>query len=292
MNVNCEKCGKQYIIDETQLITPTSKATCKACGNDIIIHKPDSIAKQSVRPDSPAVNVAKKINWTSRIQVRIVSILILLTTLILFGYAAFNYYMEKNNMQKEIRLLTDITATRLSQQLVEPFWALDDTLLNKVVQSEMMNKEVYGILLRDRKGKDIYMGRKRNSNWEQEATKANIMDPSLVSKKVEIKRDKEVIGALEVYLTPRFMEQALQRSTIYMIITILVLDLILFFSIYTILSRSIIRPIVKLTEAAERISLGDLNLKLSAGANNEIGMLINAFQRMQSSLELAMKRLS
>ena len=56
-------------------------------------------------------------------------------------------------------------------------------------------------------------------------------------------------------------------------------------------ARAIVTPIMKLTDAAERMSLGELNVKFDIKSKDEIGLLAQAIGRMQTSLRLAMNRL-
>jgi methyl-accepting chemotaxis protein len=56
-------------------------------------------------------------------------------------------------------------------------------------------------------------------------------------------------------------------------------------------ARALATPIMKLTDAAERMSLGDLNVQIDTGSRDEIGMLAQALSRMQTSLRMAMERL-
>ena len=309
--VSCDNCGKIYTIDNSKLPNSISRVACKACGNSFIVEKEvdasdldssidntsdlGAVADLSEEPSSPTesqeIDASTNISWINRIQVRISATLIFITTLVLVGYAVLNYQIEKNTMNNEIGRLAEVTATRLSNQLVEPFWALDDQLLQEAVQSEMMNKQVSAIIIRDKNDKDIYLGRTRNAKWKVTDTRNEIKDKLLVKRTKDLIKGKNRIGSVDVYLTLKFMEEELKRSTIYMIITVLVLDLILFLSIYTILRRSIIQPIMNLTNAAEQISTGNLNVTFSHKTNDEIGLLVKAFQRMQTSLDFAMKRL-
>ena len=68
--------------------------------------------------------------------------------------------------------------------------------------------------------------------------------------------------------------------------TILLVSTIAWFS-----ARAIVNPIMKLTDAAERMSLGELNVKIDIKSKDEIGLLAKAIGRMQTSLRLAMNRL-
>jgi methyl-accepting chemotaxis protein len=56
-------------------------------------------------------------------------------------------------------------------------------------------------------------------------------------------------------------------------------------------ARALATPIMKLTDAAERMSLGDLNVKIEVQSRDEIGLLAQALGRMQTSLRMAMGRL-
>jgi methyl-accepting chemotaxis protein len=72
---------------------------------------------------------------------------------------------------------------------------------------------------------------------------------------------------------------------------LLVSTIVLVFIISWFSARAIVTPIRKLTDAAERMSLGELNVKIDVKSKDEIGLLAQAVGRMQTSLRLAMNRL-
>ncbi|MBM9603245.1 HAMP domain-containing protein [Desulfopila inferna] len=57
-------------------------------------------------------------------------------------------------------------------------------------------------------------------------------------------------------------------------------------------SRAIVTPIRKLTDAANRISIGDLDVEISTSSKDEIGDLAAAIMRMQDSIRLSISRLT
>ena len=75
-------------------------------------------------------------------------------------------------------------------------------------------------------------------------------------------------------------------AIILLVSTIVLVSLVAYFS-----ARAIVNPIKKLTDVAERMSLGDLNIQINVPSKDEIGMLAQAIKRMQTSLRLAMERL-
>jgi C4-dicarboxylate-specific signal transduction histidine kinase len=58
-----------------------------------------------------------------------------------------------------------------------------------------------------------------------------------------------------------------------------------------IIARGITKPLVQLTEVADRISLGELDARVQIERKDEIGDLAEALRRMQTSLQTAIERL-
>ncbi|HDD44748.1 MAG TPA: HAMP domain-containing protein [Candidatus Desulfofervidus auxilii] len=69
------------------------------------------------------------------------------------------------------------------------------------------------------------------------------------------------------------------------IIVILVIVIAILFALH------LVKPILHLTDVAERISLGELNVPIEITSTDEIGDLADALRRMQASLRKAIQRL-
>ena len=57
-------------------------------------------------------------------------------------------------------------------------------------------------------------------------------------------------------------------------------------------ATALVRPIVTLTAAADKMSMGELDTRIDIESADEIGMLAQAFKRMQVSLRRAMERMA
>ena len=68
--------------------------------------------------------------------------------------------------------------------------------------------------------------------------------------------------------------------------TVIIVSLIAWLS-----ARTIVKPITQMTNAAERMSMGDLEVKIDIKSKDEIGLLAQAINRMQTSLNMAMERM-
>ena len=73
--------------------------------------------------------------------------------------------------------------------------------------------------------------------------------------------------------------------------TLLGITVIVIIFISLLASRAIVTPIKKLTDAANRISVGELDVEITSASSDEIGDLANAIIRMQDSLRLSIARL-
>lgn len=61
--------------------------------------------------------------------------------------------------------------------------------------------------------------------------------------------------------------------------------------VWTLIAKQITQPIIQLIDATERMSLGELDIKIDVSGKDEIGALAQAISRMQTSLKLAMSRM-
>ncbi len=82
---------------------------------------------------------------------------------------------------------------------------------------------------------------------------------------------------------------SIQSSII--LFTVLILSLAAAVLIWIIVARRITQPIMALTDAAEKMSKGDLSINIDIDSEDEIGALAKAIGRMQTSLKMAMERL-
>lgn len=85
---------------------------------------------------------------------------------------------------------------------------------------------------------------------------------------------------------------ASMRTQIYNVVLAVVVALLLsFFAAGRIISKRIVNPIMELTEAVDKMSMGDLDRKISVNSNREIGLLAESIERIQVSLNKAIQRL-
>lgn len=235
-----------------------------------------------------------RISFFNSIKAKIVFIILILNTSILGGFALYNSLISREKMQSNLHNLSEVTATRLSKHLTIPLWDLDKEQVEETLRSEMLEKQIHTIVVRDSDGKTVFVGKERDNNWNVQDLKrqlANARIPGMIESSKDIEKSGEKIGNIEVYLTPKFLQDELKQSIVSVVLSVLVLDVVIFFALLIALQRLIIKPIGKLAEAAESMSMGNLDVSIEVNSVDEIGHVGHAMERMKVSLQMAMRRL-
>ena len=75
-----------------------------------------------------------------------------------------------------------------------------------------------------------------------------------------------------------------------LIVTLLIIFAAIWFGVY--ISRGITNPLEKLVEATRRVAEGDLEFEMESDAGDEIGLLVNSFNRMTTNLNNSNRQLA
>jgi methyl-accepting chemotaxis protein len=158
--------------------------------------------------------------------------------------------------------LVDETGKVVSHQVKK--FVVQQKKLNRhpMVRAYKRDKRAKSVIFNDERGKEVF-GHVRGNRY----------DWALVVRQ----ESKEVFEPLK---------SVQQFFYILFIVTILVVSIIAWF-----FARALVKPIMELTDIAERMSLGELDSKVDVKAKDEIGLLALAIERMRISLNMAMARL-
>jgi len=90
-------------------------------------------------------------------------------------------------------------------------------------------------------------------------------------------------------LQNRYLGEYEKKFQIFYVATLLVLAVLLLVIYFY--SRSVIQPILSLSDIANRISMGELDTPINIRAKGEVGLLAESVERMQMSVKTAIERL-
>ncbi len=106
-----------------------------------------------------------------------------------------------------------------------------------------------------------------------------LIPPSLVGKMEDIKKSLEEYKQLKAFKNPIKGSYILS----FFIIVLLIIFSAIWFGFY--LARSITVPIQKLAEGTEAVAQGDLNFHIDVQATDELGVLVDSFNKMTADLK-------
>lgn len=102
--------------------------------------------------------------------------------------------------------------------------------------------------------------------------------------------EEGIVGYIRIGMLKSYIDSEINKTIIWVLIAIggsIILSLILAY----LLVNSITKPIVFLTESADKISMGSLSSNVQIDRKDEIGDLGDAIERMRESLKAAIERL-
>lgn len=114
-------------------------------------------------------------------------------------------------------------------------------------------------------------------------------DHIVTYKSIKVNDNKFNLGVI-LNVTPKDLVFASATQFLYIFIGIIILALVLTFILAILLSNSISRPLILLTDDVDRLSKGDLETPISVKSNDEIGKLSTAIERLRKSMKILMRR--
>ena len=100
-----------------------------------------------------------------------------------------------------------------------------------------------------------------------------------------------LLGFVRVGLRKSFVDEQINRTLLYIGAVIAFGTLIIILVALAVITVQVTRPVIKLTEAANEISMGNFNTPIEVKAKNELQVLAVAIDRMKESLKTSLTRL-
>ncbi|MDM8550651.1 ATP-binding protein [Desulfobacterales bacterium HSG2] len=208
--------------------------------------------------------------------------LIIVTTLILSGFGVWQYRHLKSERTAWLTDLSNQVTERLADNLPLPMWDMHETGVEKVIRSEMRDRNIAAIIVRDHKER-IYVGMQRGDRWQIIPVIKEISGDFITNDEDIIEQDVR-LGDVTIHITPRFVREELRKGVRGIVITVVILDIVLFLVLSFGLRKMIVRPVSQILETASAISMGDFTHEVKVHQQDEIGKLADAFRQMQESI--------
>ena len=216
-------------------------------------------------------------------------------------------------MHDQIDLRTYSISRSFSAAIQQPFLVKDFLLVNKTAEINAGLPGVAYISVIDKKGiviagilgdskrfstdfvkkvKENGFPKEFSQNKISEGEKKSAFDFLLDGRKIHDVAVKigDTEGEAHVGLFTEDAEKAVRKSLIPLILILTVIGFLGYLS-FLVVARTISTPIKLLTQAAEKISLGEIDLPIEVKGGGEIGELAASLERMRFSIKTAINRL-
>ncbi len=205
--------------------------------------------------------------------------------IVIFGlvpYEISNYINTQRRLNTELEILADRTILRLNESLIIPLWEMDDDWIGKLIDSEMLDDNLYGMLVSG--DENLFAGRMRNDHWQSMVMLERSIKGDFIERSQDIIRDQLPIGKVHLYFSKRLIEKKLKYEALKSITRTLALIFLIVLFLRLMINHLIINPLSKILEALKAISQGDYRYALKWPGIDEIGELVKGVNEMKQNL--------
>ncbi|TIH16545.1 sensor histidine kinase [Marinifilum sp. JC120] len=220
-----------------------------------------------------------------KVQTRIGVLIVFISLISFFVSGAYDYSSMRSNMLKELNQKADGLVERLSESLITPLWNVDQAAINRILLSEMNDKRIKAILVTEDNGSNVFAGKIRDETWSI-INFATWPTGKFVKRKAEISIMNQPIGAVEIFLSPKFIEDELYQSLLSSLLRTMLLVILINLALFVTMRRILISPITKLSQTARQISLDkNYSARVKIQCKGEMESLIKNFNNMLQQIE-------
>ncbi len=229
-------------------------------------------------------------------------LLFLLVTAVLVASSAFFYYALRTDLNTRFEERKQEIAKRLQANLVNAIWNYDEEQAIRVVNVELDSsldiKEIRVFQIIDGsavRSENVFVARSREATElsADEQTKRNAAEDTMrvplrmtfdTKPAGRINEHDVEVGYAQISFSRHHVEQLLAEQLRNRIIEILILNAVLGYALFFVISRKVIEPLAQLARAfkelAQNPQVGELNIK----SDDEFGEVVDAFNQIERRL--------
>lgn len=209
-------------------------------------------------------------------------ILVLITTVITGGFGAYEYAISKNKLFADLNATGIRVVNRLSDNLVQGLWNMDNDYIESTVKAELLREDVHAVLIRDAEGRKISLCRYKDLKGNTVKSEEEVS-----GRFVKFTRDilgaKGRIGILEVYMTPELVNIFLKKLLINIVTQTLSMTLSIILAVFVFIRKFAITPI---NQSVDELNTAAFQVRSAAGQVSSASQIIaEGTSKLSASLE-------
>jgi PAS domain S-box-containing protein len=208
--------------------------------------------------------------------------LVTVTTVLLGTLGTLDSIAERNTAWERLQRVTRAQADEIAVALALPVWNIDHAQIDKILDSQSDAAWVEGVIVHA-SGKTY--ARVRDAQRRFVAPRGAFPTAGLLSAKRAITFYGERIGTVQLFTTRQFIERDLRNSLLDTVIAVVAIDLILILSVYWILWRAVLGPLVGIERYAGVVSMQGSASSVQPASTKELESLRVSIETMVGLLD-------
>ncbi|OGR40594.1 MAG: hypothetical protein A2051_09240 [Desulfovibrionales bacterium GWA2_65_9] len=216
----------------------------------------------------------------------------LVTTIILFGFGYYNYHTRSVSAFRELSDNAQRVVERLAKSTTLAIWNMDTKQVQEALLSEMGEKQVQSLVIREPDGVNIFAAKGRDSSWNPVDITETTVDYQAVFAKASVEHHGQLIGVVEVSITRKYAQGELWQMLWASAISTLIVDVAVVFILFLVITMLVIKPLAAMQRYAQAVGSGDLACQEMTGIFvGELGALKSHLEDMVRSLSANIEQL-
>jgi PAS domain S-box-containing protein len=177
--------------------------------------------------------------------------LVTVTSVVLGAFGAANYLNERRREFDRLHREVAAQADELAMGLALPAWNIDRAQIDKIVDGQAARPAISGVVVH---AAGATHARVRGPGGRFMPSADGPARGGLIVEERPITFSGERLGTVRLFASTALIERELRDSLATMVLTIVALDLLLIVSIYLVLWRAVLRPLVYIEQYAVAVS--------------------------------------
>ncbi len=206
------------------------------------------------------------------------SVIALLTTTIILSFFGWQRVQtETDELTRSLYSSLEADSHRLATALELPLYNFDNETVTALCHSLLTDPNITQITVDSNSTQRIYTA--------DNSTTLPDHSVEIISTESSITHNDLLIGKLIVQASTKTLQKQIRQTSRATLLQIFILDLFLVLSIIFFLSKTFIKPMHQLQDAAKNIAEGNLTHSIKTSSHNELGQLGDSLETMRSMLQ-------
>ncbi len=216
----------------------------------------------------------------NKLGVKVTLIVVLTTTVTLAAFSFYEYATASRAMRAQLTEQSEMIANRMAISLRQPVWDYDIVAAQDIVLAEMRDRNIDGVFIWEPGYLEVMQGRWKKDGEQIVGRKQRPEDAHYITQTKEILKNHETIGAVEVFISPRYMERELNSRLMGIIARVVALDGLIVLVLIYLIRSSLLIPLQNIRGAMQSIQDGNYDQQVILRGNDELGQIAESFNAM------------